>query len=115
MYVFLSRDVSRQHPNTMFSSRSTVYIVLSSISIQYLIILVCTLNQMPLNSSHLVGMSGKVLRLANSSKAVIAFNKDGRDETAILLGKSTFQYFLAPQALIIICSSEALLVGKQTE
>ena len=86
-----------------------------SISIQYLIILVCTLNQMPLNSSHLVGMSGKVLRIANSSKAVITFNKDGRDETAILLGKSTFQYFLAPQAFIIICSSEALLVGKQTE
>ena len=115
MYVFLSRDVSRQHPNKMFSSHSTVYIVLSSISIQYLIILVCTLNQMPLNSSHLVGMSGKVLRIANSSKAVITFNKDGRDETAILLGKSTFQYFLAPQAFIIICSSEALLVGKQTE
>ena len=42
---------------------------------------------MPLTSNHLVGMSGKVLRIANSSKAVIIFNKDGRDETAILLGK----------------------------
>ena len=41
---------------------------------------------MPLTSNHLVGMSGKVLRIANSSKAVIIFNKDRRDETAILLG-----------------------------
>ena len=91
------------------------YPVLSSISIQYLLILVCNFNQMPLNSNHLVGMSGKVLRIANSSKAVITFNKDGRDETAILLGKSPFKYFLAPRAFIIICSSKALLAGKQTE
>ena len=101
MYAFLSRDVSRQHPNKMFSSCSTVYIVLSSISIQYLLILVSTFIQMPLNSNHLVGMSGKVLRIANNSKAVITFNKDGRDETAILLGKSPFKYFLAPRAFLL--------------